>query len=128
MLTALERSETAAISAATLVEASIVAGSRHDPVRSARFDALVDALDLEVVAVDATQAQIARRAHRDYGRGSGHPARLNFGDCFAYALATARRAPLPTWATTSPAPTSLPRSRAAEGAAARGSPERGARG
>jgi len=37
------------------------------------------------------QARIAREAYRDFGRGSGHPARLNFGDCFAYALAGVRR-------------------------------------
>ena len=40
------------------------------------------------------QAGIAREAYRDFGRGSGHPARLNFGDCFAYALAGVRREPL----------------------------------
>ncbi len=44
--------------------------------------------------VDAEQARIAREAYRDFGRGSGHPARLNFGDCFAYALAKARSEPL----------------------------------
>lgn len=83
-----------AISAATLLEASIVADGARDPVRSARFDALIDALDLEVVAVTDSQVRLARQAFRDYGRGSGHPARLNFGDCFSYALARERRAPL----------------------------------
>lgn len=94
VLAALGEAETVAISAATLIEASIVADGSREPVRSARFDAFVDALAAEVVPVDATQVAIARRAYRDYGRGSQHPARLNFGDCFAYALATVRREPL----------------------------------
>jgi len=44
--------------------------------------------------VTEAQARIAREAYRDFGRGSGHPARLNFGDCFAYALAKAMNEPL----------------------------------
>jgi ribonuclease VapC len=47
-----------------------------------------------VEAVTEAQAETARKAYRDFGRGSGHPARLNFGDCFAYALAKAKREPL----------------------------------
>ncbi len=41
--------------------------------------------------VTEAQARIAREAYRDFGKGSGHPAKLNFGDCFAYALAKERR-------------------------------------
>jgi ribonuclease VapC len=44
--------------------------------------------------VTAEQAHIARQAYRDYGRGSGHPANLNFGDCFSYALASEKREPI----------------------------------
>jgi hypothetical protein len=44
--------------------------------------------------VTEAQARIAREAYRDFGKGSGHPARLNFGDCFAYALAKATGEPL----------------------------------
>ena len=44
--------------------------------------------------VTESQAQIARDAYRDFGKGSGHKAQLNFGDCFAYALATSAREPL----------------------------------
>ena len=44
--------------------------------------------------VTAEQARIARAAYRDFGKGSGHPAQLNFGDCFAYALATTAAEPL----------------------------------
>lgn len=94
VLAALERADSVSVSAATLVEACVVADGARDPVRSARFDALVDAIAPEVVPLDAAQAAIARRAYRDYGRGSGHPARLNLGDCFTYALAATRRDPL----------------------------------
>ncbi|MBN9186352.1 type II toxin-antitoxin system VapC family toxin [Microbacterium sp.] len=94
VLAALARDTRPAISAATLLEASIVADGSRDPVRSARFTALLDALSLEVVPFTAVQAAAARHAYREYGRGSGHPARLNLGDCFAYALATERHEPL----------------------------------
>jgi ribonuclease VapC len=47
-------------------------------------------MEIEVVPVSVEQARIARAAYRDFGRGSGHPAGLNFGDCFAYALAIDR--------------------------------------
>ena len=51
-------------------------------------------VELKVVPVDEAQARIAREAYRDFGKGSGHKARLNFGDCFAYALAKAMNEPL----------------------------------
>ena len=91
---ALARSERIAISTATLVEASVVADGPRDPVRSARFDAIIEGLGAEIVPVSTTQAALARQAYRDYGRGSGHAAGLNLGDCFAYALARERREPL----------------------------------
>lgn len=49
---------------------------------------------IEVVPVDAEHIRVARADYRDFGRGSGHPARLNFGDCFAYALASLTGEPL----------------------------------
>jgi ribonuclease VapC len=49
---------------------------------------------IDIVPFDADQASVARAAYQDFGRGSGHPARLNFGDCFAYALATVTGEPL----------------------------------
>ncbi|WP_295837029.1 type II toxin-antitoxin system VapC family toxin [uncultured Microbacterium sp.] len=94
ILSALSATPRPLISAATLVEATIIADRGGDAVRSARFDDLVDALDLDVVPFTAAHAERARRAYREYGRGSGHPARLNLGDCFAYALAAERRMPL----------------------------------
>jgi ribonuclease VapC len=49
---------------------------------------------IAIEPVTAEQARIARQAYRDYGRGSGHPANLNFGDCFSYALARDKREPM----------------------------------
>ncbi len=51
-------------------------------------------MPVHIEPVTETQARIARDAYREFGRGSGHPARLNFGDCFAYALAVERDEPL----------------------------------
>lgn len=71
------------MSAASFVEAAAVLDRR----RPGSFDRVLTALDVRIIAVDAEQAQIARVAYRMFGRGSGHEARLNFGDCFSYALA-----------------------------------------
>lgn len=76
------------------IEAAVVIDRQQDPVLGRRFDALVDALHIEVEPVTVEQGVIARAAYRDFGKGSGHPARLNFGDCFAYALAIATDRPL----------------------------------
>jgi len=78
------------ISAANYLESAIVIDRDRDGVISARLDALLQQLGIEVTPVTASQARLARQAYRDFGRGSGHPAKLNFGDCFAYALATER--------------------------------------
>jgi ribonuclease VapC len=77
------------ISAANFVEAAIVIDASRDPVASRRFEDLLREAQLVVEPVTEAQARIAREAYRDFGKGSGHPARLNFGDCFAYALARA---------------------------------------
>lgn len=90
----LVRAESCVISAATLVEASIVIDSRGNPIAARVFDQLISSGLLTVVPFTLEQAQIARQAYRDFGRGSGHPANLNFGDCFSYALASVRREPL----------------------------------
>lgn len=82
------------MSAATYLETSIVVDGNRDPILSRRLDALIAASDIAIEPVTAEQAMIARQAYRDFGRGSGHPARLNFGDCFAYALARASNEPL----------------------------------
>ena len=81
------------ISAASWVEVGIVADARS-PRIGGEVDVLIDDLQLEVVPLTRRQAAIARRAHRRYGRGSGSPAKLNFGDCLAYALASETGEPL----------------------------------
>lgn len=79
----------AAMSAATLAELGIVVG-RLAPQHARRLDELLVEWEVEVVPFTASQARIARDAYRDFGKGSGHPARLNLGDCFTYALAAER--------------------------------------
>lgn len=83
-----------AISAATYLETAVVVDARRDPVLSRRLDALLEDLRVDVVAVSAEQARTARAAYRDFGKGTGHPARLNLGDCCSYALARDRAEPL----------------------------------
>ena len=87
---ALTRDPHILISAGTLTEAYVVAKGRKQTVR---FEALRKALSLDVVPVDAERARRAAEAHATWGRGN-HPAKLNFGDCFAYELATSSDCPL----------------------------------
>lgn len=75
------------MSAATLAEAGIVADQRSRELGRA-LDLLIDELDIDVAPVTRHHAQLARVAYRRYGRGSGSAARLNFGDCLSYALAS----------------------------------------
>src|SRR6478672_7865781 len=77
----------ASMSVVTWVETAIVIDSRRDPVFSNQLDRFLERVSMRFVPVDERQARIAREAYRDFGKGSGHPARLNFGGCFAYALA-----------------------------------------
>ena len=84
---AIERARDRRISAVNWVETAVVIDTSRDPVASRRFDELVQTAELHVEPVTHDQARIAREAYRDFGKGSGHKAGLNFGDCFAYALA-----------------------------------------
>jgi ribonuclease VapC len=77
------------MSAASYLETGVVVDARRDPKRSRILDSFLAGADITLEPVTAEQAMIARQAYRDFGRGSGHPAGLNFGDCFAYALAKA---------------------------------------
>lgn len=88
------RNPASVISAGSYLEASIVADRSRDPRTSRDFDRLVLETALQIAPVTPDQARIAREAYRDFGKGSGHPAALNFGDCFAYALAKERNEPL----------------------------------
>lgn len=91
---AIERATVRRISAVTFVEAALVIDATRDPIASRRFDELIASASLIVEPVSRYQAEIARAAYRDFGKGSGHPARLNFGDCFAYALSKSTGEPL----------------------------------
>jgi ribonuclease VapC len=82
------------ISAANMIEAGIVVDAARDSFISRGLDATRRDLGIAIHPVTADHVDIARQAYRDFGRGSGHPAQLNFGDCFAYALATDRGEPL----------------------------------
>lgn len=81
------------ISAVTLVEASMVIEARLGAAGKVQLDSLLLRLGVDVRPVDASTANVALDGWRRYGRGR-HPARLNFGDCFSYALATELGAPL----------------------------------
>ncbi|MCW2921185.1 MAG: putative pilT protein N-terminal, putative toxin of system [Thermoleophilia bacterium] len=83
-----------AISAGNAFEAAIVIDSYRDPVASRDLDRVRGELGIAIAPVTAAQVDIARQAYRDFGRGSGHPAKLDFGDCFAYALAVESGEPL----------------------------------
>jgi ribonuclease VapC len=86
---AMERSPRVSVSAATLLETSLVL---RDPHGQAFVDAM--ATGLRVVPFDRQQLAVARAAQQRFGRGTGHPARLNFGDCLSYALAITTGEPL----------------------------------
>jgi ribonuclease VapC len=82
------------ISLANWLEAVIVIDGSKSPIASRRFDEAVAEAGIVIEPVTPQHADIARAAYRDFGKGSGHPAGLNFGDCFAYALAKSMREPL----------------------------------
>jgi ribonuclease VapC len=82
------------MSAASYLEASLVIDSSGDPVLSRNLDRLIEIAQIQIEPFTLDQARLARQAYRDFGKGSGHPAQLNFGDCFAYALARTHDAPL----------------------------------
>ena len=90
---AIERNTPRLLSAANLLEASIVVEARKGEAGGRELDLLLYRGEIEVVAVDRDQAEAARAAWRRFGKGR-HPAALNYGDCFAYALARTRRLPL----------------------------------
>jgi ribonuclease VapC len=88
---ALDSSPGTSISASTYVELSIVVDRWKNPTLSSRVDELIEQFRIAIEPVTVDQARIARQAYRDYGKGSGHRAGLNFGDCFSYALARVQR-------------------------------------
>jgi ribonuclease VapC len=91
---AMEAAPIVRVSAATFLETHIVLQGYRNPVLRARLDDIFDNPGIEIEPVTAKQAEIGRQAYSDYGKGSGHPANLNFGDCFSYALAQDKREPI----------------------------------
>lgn len=84
---ALSRAGGARMSAATYVEIAAVIDGQGDPVLSGALDELLHTYGIRIEPLTEVQARHARAAYQRFGKGSGHPARLNLGDCFAYALA-----------------------------------------
>ena len=82
------------MSAANVLETSIVLSRVNDNIFSTEFDELLAEMGIIIEPVTIERTTIAREAHRRYGRGSRHRARLNFGDCCAYALAKVYGEPL----------------------------------
>jgi ribonuclease VapC len=77
------------ISIASILEATMVVEARFGEAGTAELDLWLHKAGVESVVVDAEQVDVARRAWRRFGKGR-HPAGLNFGDCFSYALAAVR--------------------------------------
>lgn len=90
---AIESADSRWMSTATFVEVSIVIESRYGAEGLGDLDLFVDQAGIELVALDGDQAKVARRAFSRFGKGR-HPAGLNYGDCFAYALAMVLGEPL----------------------------------
>jgi len=90
----ISQASAARLSAASYLEIGIVVNQGRNPELMRSLDDFIATAAITIEAVTEHQARIAREAYRDYGKGSGHPAGLNFGDCFAYALARDRNEPL----------------------------------
>ncbi len=90
---ALLRAKAPRMSAANWLEAAMVIDSRKLPAARSRFDDVIAGFRIEILPVTAEIAVRARQAQNEFGRGQ-HPARLNFGDCLAYATAAVTGEPL----------------------------------
>ncbi|NDY95315.1 type II toxin-antitoxin system VapC family toxin [Wenzhouxiangella sp. C33] len=91
---AIAQAQSAHISAANWLETAIRIDHGGSPIASNAMDDLIREARIEIAPVTADHVSIARQAYRAYGKGTGHPAQLNFGDCFSYALAKSTRQPL----------------------------------
>lgn len=89
----IEHTGDACMSAATLVECEIVIEARQGAEALSDLQRVIERVGIEVVPFDADHARLATTAWRRFGKGR-HPASLNLGDCFSYALAKSLRAPL----------------------------------
>jgi ribonuclease VapC len=82
------------IGAPTMVEIQAVLSGRNDPTLSRKVASLLSGYDPVVIAFTREHAVAAIAAYKDFGRNSGHPAKLNFGDCLSYAIASEMDEPL----------------------------------
>ena len=91
---ALDAADQAVMSAGSLIEARIVARGKGGDPMVALLDALIEQAGIAIMPVNEEQAKIAHTGFVQFGKGNGHPAQLNFGDLFGYALAKSNNAPL----------------------------------
>jgi ribonuclease VapC len=93
-LDVLDNAGSISMSPINYVEVAIRVDRDPNPFRTLAFDEIMMTFTIDILPINAEQARIARQAHKSFGRGAGHPARLNLGDCFAFALAKVTREPL----------------------------------
>lgn len=91
---ALESHPVCLMSAVSLLEAHIVVQAREHPAMLSKLEQFLDEIGVIVVPFDEAQAKLANQAFQRYGKGRGHPAQLNMGDCAVYALAKLLAEPL----------------------------------
>jgi ribonuclease VapC len=91
---AIESADQCRMSAANWLETAIRVDLGGNPIAANAFDDFIREANVGIEPVDGEQVHVARLAYRAYGKGTGHPAQLNFGDCFAYALAKLNGEPL----------------------------------
>ena len=94
IVAALEAYSTRRVSAVSLLEAQIVVRGREHPALLEKLERFLDEIEVFVTPFDETQARLAADAFQRYGKGQGHPAQLNMGDCAVYALAKSANEPL----------------------------------
>lgn len=94
IIAALEAHPVCRISAVSLLEAHIVVRAREHPTMLGKLQRFLEEIGAVVMPFDERQARLADTAYQRYGKGQGHPAQLNFGDCAVYALAKSLDEPL----------------------------------
>ncbi len=94
IVAALEAHSTRRVSAVSLLETQIVVRGREHPALLEKLERFLEEIDAIVTPFDETQARLAAEAFQRYGKGQGHPAQLNMGDCAVYALAKSMNEPL----------------------------------
>jgi ribonuclease VapC len=94
LIAAIAAASSRVVSAPTYLEVAIVILARSGPKPQEKLDRLLNDLEIEVASFARDQAALAATAYRQYGKGTGHAAGLNFCDCFSYALAKLRNEPL----------------------------------